>query len=69
MHKSIEAHGLMNLGTLHVSSANIYDDTEVIDVGRSLMYTMNNKGPSILPWGTPDNCQNNHNVFDYIDTT
>ena len=21
--------------------------------GRSLMYIMNNKGPSMLPWGTP----------------
>ena len=23
--------------------------------GRSFIYTKKNKGPSILPWGTPDN--------------
>jgi len=26
----------------------------LVELGKSFMYTRNNKGPSILPWGTPE---------------
>ncbi len=37
-----------------VSSAKMYIDEDVIALGMSLIYTMNKRGPRILPWGIPD---------------
>lgn len=37
-----------------VSSAKRSVSADLTERGRSLMYMMNNRGPSILPWGTPE---------------
>ena len=36
-----------------VSSANILEEAFCRQLGKSLVYIKNSKGPSILPWGTP----------------
>ena len=38
---------------LAISENNNGSDTKFILRGRSLIYIMNNRGPTIDPWGTP----------------
>ena len=36
------------------SSANMYMVDDTRQSGKSFIYSKNNRGPKILPWGTPD---------------
>lgn len=51
-----------------VSSANSRTVEKEVEVGRSLIYVRNSKGPRILPCGTPERTGSLDDTWEFIET-